>query len=236
MDAGAGHVNGPTMLRLIPYLVADGPTQMAVDDWLLESAVAGHHLFRFYAWQPPTLSLGYFQPHLERLNHPAWATLPWVRRCTGGGAILHGDDLTYAVALPPETARKRRHADWHCELHRLMNRLLREAGLPTTVLGGTRPGPQELDYLCFTVPQPGDVMLGNRKVIGGAARAWQGALLQHGSVYEEAKEPLREKLPQALAQWLGLPLQEVALGPEEWRHIHAIAENKFRRASWNEKR
>lgn len=224
------------MLRLIPHLVADGPTQMAVDDWLLEAAVAGQHAVRFYSWQPPTLSLGYFQPHAERLRDPAWARLPWVRRCTGGGAILHGDDLTYAVALPPETARRRRHADWHCELHRLMNRLLKEAGLTTTVVGGARPKPGELDYLCFTVPQPGDVLLGSRKVIGGAARAWQGALLQHGSVYDEAKEPLHAHFADALAQWLGLQLQEMALGPEEWRRITAIAESKYRQPAWNEKR
>lgn len=224
------------VLRVLPYLKADGPTQMAVDDWMLEAALRGEHLFRLYGWEPATLSLGYFQSHRERLRQPSWAQLPWVRRATGGGAILHGGDLTYAIALPPATARQRRHADWHCELHRLLNRELQVAGLSTQVCGGSRPGRDHLDFLCFAVPQPGDIVLGNRKLVGGAARVSHGALLQHGAIYGEAIEPLRTNLPRLVAAWLGLTLQEGPWTAEEWSRVLCIADSKFRQAGWNEKR
>jgi lipoate-protein ligase A len=224
------------VLRVLPFLTADGPTQMAVDDWMLEAALRGEHLFRLYGWEPATLSLGYFQSHRERLRQASWARLPWVRRATGGGAILHGEDLTYAIALPPATARQRRHADWHCELHRLLNRELQAAGLATHVCAGNRPGPAQLDFLCFTVPQPGDIVLGSRKLVGGAARVCHGALLQHGSIYGEAIKPLKATLPRVVAEWLGLTLQERPWTAEEWQQVLRVADGKFRQSTWNERR
>ena len=53
--------------------------------------------------------------------------------------------------------------------------LLRQAGLAAEVVGGKRPRPSELDFLCFVIPQPGDVVLAGRKVIGGAQRLRGGA-------------------------------------------------------------
>src|SRR5947199_97360 len=91
---------------LFPFLTADGPTQMAADDALLEgTATSGRPALRFYAWDPPTLSLGYFQPAADRLADPRLAALPFVRRPTGGGAIVHHHELTYALALPPGSWR-----------------------------------------------------------------------------------------------------------------------------------
>src|SRR5262249_35711609 len=78
---------------LFPFLTADGATQVADDEALLESAAAtGRPALRFYTWDPPTLSLGYFQPFADRLPG-----LPVVRRMTGGGAIVHHHELTYAL-------------------------------------------------------------------------------------------------------------------------------------------
>ena len=66
--------------RLLPYRVADGPTNMATDEALLEAALAGVATLRFYGWSPPTLSLGYFQSERLRLADPLLAALPFVPR------------------------------------------------------------------------------------------------------------------------------------------------------------
>ncbi len=219
-----------------PSRAGSGPFQMAADEFLLERACGGAASFRLYTWSPATLSLGYFQSHTERLRHPDAAAGPWVRRMTGGGAIHHGTDLTYALALPAHLARKRTHADWHCGLHRLMTTLLAEAGIEARVQGGTRPSPGQLDFLCFTVPQPGDVLLADRKIIGGAARARHGAILQHGSIYDPAREPLRDRLAPTLAEWLGLELKEAEWQPDDLRQIETLAAEKYAQVQWNEKR
>ena len=85
-------------IRLLPFAGADGATNMSADEALLESAVRGVASLRFYTWAAPTLSLGYFQ-HAD-VRDANLARLPWVRRSTGGGAIVHHHELTYALALP----------------------------------------------------------------------------------------------------------------------------------------
>ncbi len=87
-------------VRLLPFATADGPHNMAADESLLEAAIAGAASLRFYGWSVPTLSLGYFQPQSVRLADSRLTGLPWVRRPTGGAALVHHHELTYAVALP----------------------------------------------------------------------------------------------------------------------------------------
>src|SRR5262245_58709107 len=88
-------------IRLLPFAIADGPTNMAADEaMLLRAAEEGMASLRFYGWSPATLSIGYFQPAAIRLSDPRWATLPWVRRPSGGATLVHDRELTYALALP----------------------------------------------------------------------------------------------------------------------------------------
>ena len=68
---------------------AVGAWNMAADDVLLDAGVAA---LRFYQWAEPTLSIGYFQPHTAARSFPH---LPWLRRTTGGEAIVHHHELTY---------------------------------------------------------------------------------------------------------------------------------------------
>src|SRR5262245_22602381 len=95
--------------RLLPTADRSGSANMARDEVLLRSALdRGVASLRFYTWSEPTLSLGYFQAHVERLADPLLAEVAWVRRPTGGAAILHDRELTYALALPAG-------APWHTD-------------------------------------------------------------------------------------------------------------------------
>ena len=76
---------------------------MAADLALLDAVAAGGPpALRVYQWSPPALSLGRFQPE-DDVDHDACrrAGVEVVRRPTGGRALLHGGDLTYAVAVRP---------------------------------------------------------------------------------------------------------------------------------------
>src|SRR5437764_13503633 len=87
-------------IRALPFAAADGPTNMAADEAMLESASErGVASLRFYTWTEPTLSLGYFQSS-EARTLPNLAPLAWVRRSTGGAGIVHHHELTYSFALP----------------------------------------------------------------------------------------------------------------------------------------
>ncbi|RMF43099.1 MAG: lipoate--protein ligase family protein [Planctomycetota bacterium] len=78
-----------------------GAENMALDQHMLELAVQHESIYlRVYQWSAPTVSLGYFQKYSELLANDALRSLAAVRRATGGGAIVHHYDWTYAIAIP----------------------------------------------------------------------------------------------------------------------------------------
>src|SRR5207245_6475497 len=73
-----------------------GAMNMALDEALLEHATAPS--IRFYRWQSPALSFGYFGKFTDVDAYAPAHDL--VRRWTGGGIVFHGDDLTYSIVIP----------------------------------------------------------------------------------------------------------------------------------------
>jgi lipoate-protein ligase A len=69
---------------------------MAIDEALLEHASLPS--IRFYKWDHPALSFGYFGGFADVANYAPERDL--VRRWTGGGIVFHGDDLTYSIVIP----------------------------------------------------------------------------------------------------------------------------------------
>ena len=90
-----------TVCHLIVDAPADGAWNMAADEALLHTVSNTETpVLRFYQWQSPTLSLGYFQSYADRNQHAASLEADVVRRLSGGGAILHDQELTYSLVLP----------------------------------------------------------------------------------------------------------------------------------------
>jgi len=166
---------------------AEGAWNMAVDEALLtDAAESGQATLRFYQWNEPTLSLGYFQRHADRQAHPPSVNCPLVRRPSGGGAIIHDTELTYSLTLPWRTA-----GTGEC-LYNLMHETLVEAlagwGLATrrwVTCGASEKAQTRAvaePFLCFERRAPGDVVVDSAKIAGSAQRRRGQALLQHGSV------------------------------------------------------
>jgi lipoate-protein ligase A len=179
-------------LRLIVDPPASGVWNMAVDEALLESAAGGGPAtLRFYEWNEPTLSLGYFQARVDRDQHAASRSCPLVRRASGGGAILHDRELTYSIAMPL-TSRFGRAADsLYARIHGSLIESLADAGVPAILYApeegsGVRAAAIP-PFLCFERRSAGDVIGGQagrfaHKIAGSAQRRQRGALLQHGSI------------------------------------------------------
>ncbi len=178
---------------------------MARDADFLKRASQGlqEPVVRFYEWAQPTVSLGFHQPEtildaevLEREQ------IPWVRRPTGGAAVLHSRELTYAIALPPEHPwLKNKSASEH--IGRALARGLRAFGVEADVLQRGRPLGKLPDRAsCFVRASRWEVCVQGKKIIGSAQRVLQGALLQHGSI-------LCTPAHLHLASLLNLPSQKV---------------------------
>ncbi len=178
--------NGQRTIRVLPYAEADGPANMAADEAMLEAAAQGASAYlRAYAWAVPTLSLGYFQRLDQVRADPRWRDVPLVRRPTGGGAIWHHHELTYAIAIPPGSPLGRPSRALYQAVHGAVAGLLTERGVPARRRGdlpGEHRSAPDRPFLCFTDGDPDDIVSNGHKVAGSAQRRRGGAVLQHGSV------------------------------------------------------
>ena len=164
----------------------DGASNMAVDEAILQAVIEGASppTLRFYAWSPPCLSLGRNQPAAEADRDACQAAgVDLVRRPTGGRAILHTDELTYALALPQDDPRAT--GDVVASYRRLSEGLLaglQQLGVAAVQAVGPRLPAAELHAVCFETPSNYEIVVDGRKLVGSAQWRSRGGVLQHGSL------------------------------------------------------
>ncbi|MBF2027168.1 MAG: lipoate--protein ligase family protein [Oscillatoriales cyanobacterium C42_A2020_001] len=169
--------------RFVPPICASGQVQMALDCWLFKQHLQGLHppTLRFYTWQPIAISLGYHQrQYPDSWNHLTWNGQPvdLVRRPTGGRAVLHQGDLTYAVVTSELSGNRMEAYQQICEF----------------LIHGWRSLGVELLYghagrgyignpNCFGSATSADLVLADgSKLIGSAQYRRGNTVLQHGSM------------------------------------------------------
>jgi lipoate-protein ligase A len=174
--------------RLLHTPPALGAWNMAVDEAILEAVGRGDvpPTLRLYAWQPPCLSLGYAQPVTD-VDRQRLAELGWglVRRPTGGRAILHTDELTYAVIAPLDEPRLAGGVlESYQRLAQALLAALRLLGLPVAAQESYLPpgAPKPTNPVCFEVPSIYEITAGGKKLIGSAQARRREGILQHGSL------------------------------------------------------
>ncbi|HET7296658.1 MAG TPA: hypothetical protein VFI66_05920 [Gemmatimonadales bacterium] len=160
-----------------------GAENMALDASLLVAADrTGRAFLRLYRFAPPCLSLGRNEPAarydravIERMG------LDVVRRPTGGRAVWHEHEVTYAVAAPIAAFGGLREA--YRAIHARLAAAVRALGAEPT-LAPDRVTPRRLDPIasCFASPAGGEVLVDGRKLIGSAQVRRRSAFLQHGSI------------------------------------------------------
>ncbi|MFM7109176.1 MAG: biotin/lipoate A/B protein ligase family protein [Planctomycetaceae bacterium] len=181
---------------------ADGPANMAADECLADEAVAaGGPVVRLYGWTATTVSLGAFQPVAAARAEPAIAGAALVRRPSGGGAIVHGSDLTYAAAVPRTHPLAGRPQALYTAFHAALVEVLAGLGVAARMCAAGEPaargGPDA--FFCFDRRAEGDVVVrgsgpaaGDAKILGSAQRRLAAAVVQHGSLLLRRAEGVGE--------------------------------------------
>ncbi len=173
----------PQPWRLLPLLVADGQRQMAIDEAIFVAVERGDSLptLRFYQWEPIAISLGYHQrtypDHWRNLRFED-KTVDLVRRPTGGRAVLHQGDLTYAVAASGLPASR---TDSYRQICEFLIQGWRSLGYELSYGSAGRGYIQNPN--CFGTATGADLVLPNgQKLIGSAQKRSADCVLQHGSM------------------------------------------------------
>jgi lipoyl(octanoyl) transferase len=204
-----------------------GWLNMAIDAALLERAEAGERWLRLYAWEP-TLSFGRHEPAARRYDADLVERmgLAVVRRPTGGRAVWHADELTYAVAAPAGGLGSLREA--HRDIHLLLCDAIRRFGVTAELAPLGRAAPPDAGA-CFASSAGGEVIVAGRKVVGSAQVRRGAALLQHGSLLLAGDQrpvarvtrgvpPEDRSLPLARALGRPVPWAEAASAVTETAH------------------
>ena len=226
--------------RLLVTEPLDGAANMALDEALLLSRLrhGSPPTLRFFAWAPPTISLGYGQRLDGRIDlETARAMgLGLVRRATGGSAILHeGPDLeiTYSVAAAAGDF------DGSADLLQTYRWIgegllagLRALGAPVEMVPAKPSDPAAMPAFCFARTGSFELEVNGRKLVGSAQRRQGAAFLQHGAIMLGA-EPgrLRRVFPGGRDPLADMTTLETVLGrrPSFDETAEALAEG-FRRA------
>lgn len=166
--------------RLVVDPADAGPRNMAVDEAILTAAIEegdDRPTLRLYGWDPQTLSVGANAiVSGEILDRCARAGVDIVRRPTGGGAVLHDGDVTYAVVA--------RHGPMgvHETYAFVAEGLIASfANLGIRAEIATHPT-RRISLACFAVPTGADIVAGGAKIAGSAQVRRAGWFLQHGSI------------------------------------------------------
>ncbi len=174
--------------KFIDSGVNTGSYNMEFDMMLARTLKSGQAILRLYGWKPYCISLGANQPedslNIEKVINN---NLDFVKRPTGGRAILHAEELTYSIIYP---SNKNFSLN---DLYKQVNLALRkglvifDAKLKDISLEHTEPHfpsfyKEEKSAVCFAVSSKNEINYEGRKLVGSAQRNLGNVILQHGSI------------------------------------------------------
>ncbi len=163
-----------------------GQVNMAKDEANFERVTQSQSeecLIRIYEWLEPTISLGVSQKtDILNLGLMEQDHISWVRRVTGGSAVLHARELTYSVVGPSKSQLfgKNLFETYHVIAQSLLN-FLASIGVQAN-LNQTRLSSQQKSGICFADSSLYEIMVNQKKLIGSAQKRGARAFLQHGSL------------------------------------------------------
>ncbi len=226
-------------------LILDAPRpaamNMALDELLAaeQRRASEPPALRFYRWDSPSVSAGYFQSvaSVDRYFQCGKKGMALVRRITGGGAVLHGKDLTFSLAMknpnsffPTDTKTS----------YLKINEALRAGLLPLfpkldyadcrTAAPMGRAGKERV---CFEAPSCYDLLLDGEKVVGASQRRLGAVILHQSSVFltlpfEEAASRIRSGFEE---KW-GVEFEERTFSDEEIAEAESLAEARYASPDW----
>ncbi len=229
-----------------------GQRNMAIDETLLQLASQSKTpTLRLYEWSEPTVSLGYFQKEPEPSSENSFKNLPFVRRLSGGGAILHHHELTYSFVVPQSHILSKNPSYLYHFIHQEIIKSFQEFKIFAAMRSASNKE-KNSKFLCFGRGDANDIMLNGHKIVGSAQRRRKGNTLQHGSIlirrsehapefpgleelaqcsfpFKEFKESLIQNISNALVR---KPFH-MELNSTEEEKVDQLIEEKYRFLKWS---
>ena len=177
------------IMRFIVDKLRSAEFNMAADMYLLGRCVEGGGLtVRFYSWERPSVTVGYMQDAAGELDMDALREYgaAWIRRPTGGRAVLHDGDITYSCTFPKSLTVM---GSGITETYRIITDCLMEGLARASIRCAAHDSDNDIKGIrrdvklpCFLAPNRNEIMVDGRKLVGSAQKRTANAVLQHGSI------------------------------------------------------
>lgn len=155
--------------RLLKTGVHHAAKNMAIDRAILKahSEKKVPPTVRFYHWDPPAISIGYFQSLNDEIDLASCEkyNVDYVRRITGGGAVFHEDEVTYSIVIDENHAF-------------IPKNILESYG---RICGAIMKGLRHIDIESTYAPI-NDILVDKKKISGNAQTRKYNTVLQHGTI------------------------------------------------------
>lgn len=196
---------------------------MALDEALL-GRLSGPAI-RIYQWQAPAVTIGYFGKSVEAAAK--WPEREMARRWTGGGIVLHGEDITFSLLVPtghPFAAEK--PGATYRKIHECVAQWLATTGM-AAALADDRP---KVSDECFASPVQHDVLADGQKVSGGAQRRSRLGMLHQGSIQPISAAARARR--HTLASAFGRSIIPHPLSAEDLQEAKRLVTTKYGSDAW----
>jgi lipoate---protein ligase len=202
----------------VPHLKISGIEQMALDrallDWVQQTRDVPRLIVRTYEWNTPTLSLGVHQQpkDIQKACRFYEISREIVRRPTGGRAILHGKDISFAFVTNQPTILKMTLDQSYCYFMTWVRLALEASGVAFMPSCQTDKTAYMRSPLCFETQTPSDLLgTDGQKIAGSAQLRQHRGILQHGATFLERYHVDAETFEMALKATIAQALQQEAL-------------------------
>lgn len=165
----------------------DAATNMAIDETLLKWHSEGSipPTIRFYGWKKPSLTIGHFQNVAKTIDLKGIEKhqCDFVRRLTGGSAVLHDDEITYSIIVSEDHPKI---SNFINEAYYTLSQGLLEGyrllGIDADFAPSSKERLKNRSAVCFERPAIYEMIVAGKKISGNAQTRKDGVLLQHGSI------------------------------------------------------
>ncbi|MBN1688235.1 MAG: hypothetical protein JW893_03970 [Candidatus Omnitrophica bacterium] len=222
---------------LYPTISADMDFQMALDELLFRRMEKGEDsetlpIFRFFYSSGPWVTLGYsFKEGLpESVTAVHKRKYPVCRRMTGGGFVLHGQDLIFSlVARKSDDESFKTVRDSYTKIHEAVRRGFQSFGYKIDFFDSSKEWIQGKD--CFRYPIETDLVYKGRKVAGGSQKRSAGVLLHQESIQGPRGFDMtscEEKMIEGFEQVFDMKIRKATVHPVLFQQAEQLAEIKYR--------
>lgn len=223
-------------VKLIISPALDTYSQMAVDELLVSSFAP---CIRFFNWNTrPQATFGYIQKiEQAKAELKNLGISSFTRRITGGGLVLHKDDLTFSLVF--DLPSRIQPGLIYTALHGAIQEELKKAGFLASFYEGKSDYKPQTSagqvQNCFTNPVADDLMQDGKKVLGGALRRFDKRVLYQGSlqIKDAESQKAKDALLKGFLKYLSADtFENYTLSQDFINKAKHLAETKYKSEDW----